>query len=137
MAEFGSKEVASAAVKMALTASRDEEASFKAQMSKENMLCCAVDFGGDFISSVNKIVERTVVGAKREKLIVASHLEEGAVAGAAREAMSAVMTKAIGLNAGGKIGIARYKEHIAVCIFCEIGLLHLNEIAIGLGHRVI
>lgn len=82
MAEFGSKEVASAAVKMALTASRDEEASFKAQMSKENMLCCAVDFGGDFISSVNKIVERTVVSAKREKLITASHMEEGAVAGA-------------------------------------------------------
>ena len=67
LAEFGSKEVASAAVKMALTASRDDEASFKAQMSKENMLCCAVDFGGDFISSVNKIVERTVVSAKRGK----------------------------------------------------------------------
>ncbi len=137
MSEYGSKEVASAAVRMALTATREEEAAYKSKMSDENMLCCAVDFGGDFIGSVNKIVERTVVGAKREKLIEASHMEEGAVAGAAREAMSAIMTKAIGLNAGGKIGIARYKEHIAVCIFCGIGLLHLNEIAIGLGHRVI
>ena len=46
-----------------------------------------------------------------------------------------VSGKAMGLNVGGKIGIARYKEHISVCIFLSIGLLHLNEIAIGLGHR--
>lgn len=137
MADYGSKEIASVAVKMALTASREEEALFKSDMSEKGVLCCAVDFGGDFISSVNKIVERTVVGAKREGLIEASHMEEGAVAGAAREAMSAIMTKAIGLNVGGKIGIARHNDHIAVCIFCGIGLLHLNEIAIGLGHRAV
>ncbi len=33
--------------------------------------------------------------------------------------------------------IARQDDHIAVCIFFGIGLLHLNEVAIGLGHRVI
>lgn len=137
MTEYGSKEVAASAVKTALTATRDEESAYKKEMQEQGILCCAVDFGGDFISSVNKIVESTVVGAKREGLIKSSHIEEGAVAGAAREAMAAIMTKAIGLNVGGKIGIARHKDHIAVCIYCGIGLLHLNEIAIGLGHRVI
>ena len=137
MAEYGSKEVAASAIKAALTKDREDEASFKEQCSKEGISCCAIDFGGEFISSVNKIVERSVVAAKREGLISSSHSEEGAVAGAAREALAAIMTKAIGLNAGGKIGIAKHKDHIAVCIFCGIGLLHLNEIAIGLGHRAI
>jgi hypothetical protein len=47
------------------------------------------------------------------------------------------MPKAIGLNVGGKIGVARYKNHISVAIFFGIGLLHLNEVSIGLGHRVV
>ena len=59
------------------------------------------------------------------------------MAGATREALSQVMTKAIGLNVGGKIGIARSGNNIAVAIFFGIGLLHLNEVAIGLGHRAI
>ncbi len=134
---YGSKEIASFAIKAALTKDREEEKNYKEETSLSGVNCCAIDFGGEFISSVNKIVERSVVGAKREGLIGSSHSEEGAVAGAAREALAAIMTKAIGLNAGGKIGIARYDEHIAVCIFCGIGLLHLNEVAIGLGHRVI
>jgi hypothetical protein len=59
------------------------------------------------------------------------------VAGAAREALSQVMPKAIGLNVGGKIGVARCGEHVAVATFFGIGLLHLNEVAIGTGHRVV
>jgi len=47
------------------------------------------------------------------------------------------VTKAIGLNVGGKIGIARSGEHVCVCMFFGIGLLHLNEMAIGLGHRAL
>jgi hypothetical protein len=84
-----------------------------------------------------KIIERAVVSAKREGVIIESHLEEGAVAGAAREALSQVTNKAIGLNVGGKIGVARYHDHVAVCVFFGIGLLHLNEISIGLGHRAL
>ena len=38
-------------------------------------------------------------------------------------------------NIGGKIGIARGGEHISVCIFLNIGLLHLDEVVIGIGHR--
>jgi hypothetical protein len=39
------------------------------------------------------------------------------------------------LNVGGKIGIAKRGEHISVCIFLNIGLLHLDEVVIGIGHR--
>ncbi|MDP4132385.1 MAG: HutP family protein [Bacillota bacterium] len=137
MEEFGSKDIASIAIKTALTKSRNEENELKQQMLKLGVHCCAIDFGGEFISSVNKMVERSVVGAKREGLIESTHLEEGAIAGATREALAQLMNKAIGLNVGGKIGIARFNEHLAVCIFCGIGLLHLNEVAIGLGHRVV
>ena len=47
------------------------------------------------------------------------------------------MSKAIGLNVGGKIAIARHSDHVSVAMFFGIGLLHLNEVAIGLGHRAI
>lgn len=132
----GSKQVASAAIRMALTLDREEEHQLGNALVSENIKAAAVDFGGEFISSVSRMIERAVVAAKREGLINATHAEEGAVAGAAREALSQIMPKAIGLNVGGKIGLARFEDHIGVCIYFGIGLLHLNEIAIGLGHRV-
>ena len=97
----------------------------------------AVNFGGEFWTSINKIIERAIVSARREGLIGETHLEEGAVAGAAREAISQIMQKGIGLNVGGKIGIARSGEHVGVALFFGVGLLHLNEVAVGLGHRAI
>ncbi len=135
--EPGSKAVAKIAIEIALSDTREEENIIKHEYAKEGILCAAADYGGEFLTSVMKIVERAVVAAKRENLIRPSHAEEGAVAGATREALSQIMTKAIGLNIGGKIGIARYHDHISVAIFVGIGLLHLNEVAIGLGHRVI
>ncbi|MDK2799921.1 MAG: hypothetical protein PWP27_450 [Clostridiales bacterium] len=136
MKNFGSKDIASAAIKLSLTNDRQEEKKLQAQFLELGIRTAAVDYGGEFISSVMKIVERAVVSAKREGVIGDSHSEEGAVAGATREALSQIMNKAIGLNVGGKIGIARYQDHISVSIFFGIGLLHLNEVAIGLGHRV-
>jgi hypothetical protein len=47
------------------------------------------------------------------------------------------MPKALGLNVGGKIGIARHQDHVSVAIFLGIGLLHLDEVSIGLGHRAV
>ncbi len=132
-----SKVTSSAAIKMSLTADREEEKALIELYESKGIQTVAVDFGGEFISSVAKIIERAVVSAKRENVISASHAEEGAVAGATREAISQIMPKAIGLNVGGKIGIARFGDHISVSIFFGIGLLHLNEVAIGLGHRVV
>ncbi|MBQ9598695.1 MAG: hut operon positive regulator HutP, partial [Clostridia bacterium] len=73
----------------------------------------------------------------REGVINATHAEEGAVAGAAHEALQQIVDKCVGLNLGGKIGIARCGAHISVCVFFAIGLLNLNDIAIGMGHRVV
>ncbi len=133
----GSKDVAKAAVRLSLSSSREDEKALKSRYATKGIRVAAVDFGGEFLASVMRIVECTVVAAKREAIIDETHHEEGAVAGAVREAVSQITSKAIGLNVGGKIGIARYDEHVAVSIFFGIGLLHLNEVAIGLGHRVI
>jgi hypothetical protein len=135
--QYGSKEIASAAVQIALTLDRQEEKNMQSEFAKKGIQSAAVDYGGEFITSVMKIIERAVVSSKREGVISDSHVEEGAVAGATREALSQIMPKALGLNVGGKIGIARCKEHVSVAIFFGIGLLHLNEVAIGLGHRVV
>ncbi len=135
--KMGSKEIAKASIRIALTGSMEEETRLKERYKENGTQTCAVNFGGEFISSVMKIVESTVVAAKREGVIENNQHEEGAVAGAVREAVSQITNKAIGLNVGGKIGIARQDDHIAVCILFGIGLLHLNELAIGLGHRVI
>ncbi len=137
MALLGSREVARAAIKMALTDSREQEKELKASYLKTGIKTAAVDHGGDFIASVNKIIERSVVAAKREGVIREVHADEGAVAGATREAISQVMTKALGLNVGGKIGIARYQDHISVAVFFGVGMLHLDEVAVGLGHRAV
>lgn len=96
-----------------------------------------MDIGGNINQSIPKIVERALVASKRCGLIKDCHVHDGAVAGATREAIIQVSKKANGLNVGGKIGIARCKEHLSVCIFMSIGLLHLNEVVIGLGHRSI
>ncbi len=135
--QYGSKDIAGAAIKIALTMDRHDEKTLQADYAKIGIHTAAADYGGEFITSVMKIIERAVVSSKREGVISDSHAEEGAVAGATREALSQIMPKAIGLNVGGKIGIARYKDHVSVAIFFGIGLLHLNEVSIGLGHRVV
>ncbi len=131
----GSRKTAAVAIKMALTEDRDEEKQLMKVFAAEGIRTAAVDYGGEFIASVKKIVERAVVAAKREGVIKDTHTDEGAVAGATREALSQIMPKAIGLNVGGKIGIARHNDHVTVAMFFGIGLLHLDEVAVGLGHR--
>lgn len=134
----GSKVAAAAAIRLALSSSREEESKLKKMYLEQlNLKTAAVDFGGEFFKAAAVIVERAVIAAKREDVILDNHPDEGAVAGAAREALSQIMTKALGFNVGGKIGIAHYKDHLVVAVFMEIGLLHLDEVAIGLGHRAL
>lgn len=132
-----SKEVARAALEMAMTNSREEERLYKERLRAEEIWAAAVDFGGETVQTVKTIIERAVVAGKREFLIADTHAEEGAVAGATHEALLQIIPKAIGLNIGGKIGLARRGEHVSVAVFCTVGLLHLNEVAVGLGHRAI
>ncbi len=133
-----SREIARAALLMALTRERQEEARLKVELLEDAKIkSVAVDYGGEFISSVKSILERALVAARREGVISGGHVEEGAVVGATREALAQIMPKALGLNMGGKIGIARRGDHVSVAIFVGIGLLHLDEVAVGLGHRAV
>lgn len=137
MTNTGSKEIAKAAVLMSMTNDREDEKELKQRLVQQEIMSAAVDCGGEFIPSMSKFVERAVVAAKREGIINDSHLQEGAVAGAAHEALTQISSKALGLSVGGKIGIARKGDHVAVAVYFAIGLLHLNDIAVGLGHRAI
>lgn len=129
-------DVAKIALKLAIS-SREEEKVLEAELRQKGILAVAVDVGGNINSSIPKIIERALVASKRNGIIEDCHVHDGAVVGATREAIMQVAAKANGLNVGGKIGIARYGEHLSVCIFMSIGLLHLNEVVIGIGHRSI
>lgn len=134
---MNTKAVARAALYMALSEGREEEQHLKDRFSAEGLSVAAVNYGGQAMASVTKVVERAVVAAKREGVIADVHNEEGAVAGAAHEALNQILAKAMGLNIGGKIGIARFGDHVTVAMVMEIGLLHLNEVAVGVAHRAV
>lgn len=132
-----SRNVARAALQLAMTATREEETELKAALSEKDIVGAASDFGGTFVDSMMKIIERAVVAAKREGVISDTHREEGAVAGAAHDAVCQVSEKAMGFSVGGKIGVARSGEHVAVAVFFTVGLVHLNEVVVGMGHRAV
>jgi hypothetical protein len=133
--KHSSLEVGRAALKIAITESREEEQRVKEELATKDIHSTAVDFGGEFIQSIVKIVERAVVAAERQNLVADNHLGAGAVAGATQDALEQIKLKAIGFNVGGKIGIARNGEHICVAVFMAVGVLNLNELCVGLAHR--
>ncbi len=132
-----SRAVARAAIQLAMTATREEETELKASLTEKDIVGAASDFGGTFVDSMMKMIERAVVAAKREGVISDTHREEGAGAGAAHDAVRQVSEKEMGFSVGGKIGVARSGEHVAVAVFFTVGLVHLNEVVVGMGHRAI
>ena len=66
---MGSRQTAKAAARMCLTQSRNEEKSLKVMFSEDDIQCVAVDFGGEYITSLMKIIESAIVASKREKVI--------------------------------------------------------------------
>ena len=133
--KYDSIDVARAAIRLALTASREAEEKYIASLSEAGVVSAAVDIGGDIAGTIHIIIERAIIASRKAGITKENHVQDGAIAGAAREAVSQVADKAIGLNGGGKIAIARFGEHLSVCVFMSIGLLHLNDVVIGLGHR--
>ena len=129
-------EVAKAAITIAMS-TREEEVELIKKFKKQNILGAGVDIGGDLVASIPKIIERAVVASRRSGVTKECFVHDGAVAGATREAIIQVSSKTIGLNIGGKIGIARCRGHLTVCIFLSVGLLHLDEVVVGIGHRSI
>lgn len=132
---INSIDIGRAALHIALTANRAEENKVKEHLAAQGILSTAVDFGGEFIPSIVKIIERAVVAAQRQGLVTETHVGAGAVAGAAHEVLEQIKNKAVGLNVGGKIGIARSGEHLCVAIYMGVGVLNLNEMCVGLAHR--
>lgn len=128
--------VAKASIEMAIS-SREDEKALESKFKEKSILTVAVDVGGNLNNSMQKIMERALVAAKRSGIIKDCHVHDGAVIGATREAMMEISVKANGLNVGGKIGIARSGEHLSVAIFMSIGVLHLNDLVIGIAHRSI
>ena len=131
-----SLEVARHAIQMAIS-TREEEEELKVMFRKKGIIVTAVNIGGNINESTTQILERALVASKRNGVIREEHLHEGGVIGATRDALMQIFNRASGQNVGGKIGIARHGEHLSVCIFLSVGLLHLNEVVIGIGHRVI
>ena len=66
---YGSRQISSVAIEMAITKTREEEIEKKAVYGEQGIKTAAVDCGGEFISSVKKFIERAVVAAKREGVI--------------------------------------------------------------------
>ena len=133
-----SKVVARAAVHMAISENRETEHQLKEKYAEAGIKTAAIDIGGDFLKSMNKMVEQVIVAARREGLIAEnSPLEDGSVAGELHDALSQVASKASGMSVGGKIGLAGCHEHISVSVFLSIGLLYLDDVALGLAHRLI
>ena len=131
-----SMEVAKIATQMAIS-TREEEEKLKEKYKRLGTLVTAVNIGGNINESTTKILERTLVASKRSNVIREEHLHEGGVIGATRDALMQVKERASGQNVGGKVGIARRGQHLSVCIFLSVGLLHLDEVVIGIGHRAI
>ena len=133
--DFSSIDIGRVAIKMAISGDRTEENELRSMFMEKGVKTVAIDFGGDFVVSIVKIIERAVVAAQRQGLVSSNHIGAGAVAGATHDALSQIKNKALGFNVGGKIGIARYGEHVCVAIYLGVGVLNLNEVCIGIAHR--
>lgn len=134
---FDSIDVARAAIQVALTSSRQSEEQLIEKMRAKGFYAAAVDVGGNINDTIHVVIERAIIASRKCGVTQECHIHDGAIAGAAREAIMQISAKVNGLNGGGKIGICRQGEHLSVCIFMSAGLLHLNEVVIGLGHRAI
>lgn len=135
--EYQSADVARAAIRMAVTETRAEENALKDELIKEGIRSVAVNFGGKFLDILPKIFESAIVAAQRQHVISDTHVGDGSVIGAVESAIEQIKPMAIGMNVGGKIGIARWKEHLCVAIFVGVGVLHFNEVTVGMAHRVL
>lgn len=135
--EFQCADVARAAIRMALSENRSDENELREKLAKSGIRAVAVNFGGKFLDIIPKIYESAIVAAQRQHVISDTHVGDGSVVGAMESAIEQIKLMAMGMNVGGKIGIARWKEHLCVAVFVEVGVLHFNEVTLGMAHRVL
>ncbi|MEI6857937.1 HutP family protein [Psychrilyobacter sp.] len=131
-----SYEISKVAIKMVLT-TREEEKKLKEEYKKNGILIAAVNIGGKMPDMTIKIVENSIVAAIKNGLVDDNRSHNGIIIGAVRDALNQVSSKTNGFNVGGKISLVRVEEDISVAVLLNIGILHLNEVAIATAHRII
>ena len=65
MNQFTSLDVTKAAVKVAMTSSRNEEDQLVKQLKEHGINATAVDVGGNLIQSIPKIIERAIIASRK------------------------------------------------------------------------
>ena len=130
------KEVCNSAIEIVISSDIESEKIIKQRLFKRGIKGAGISYGGDFIKGIPTIIERVIIAAKKEG-IIDDQIGEAAIIGATKEAISHIVDKATGFNIGGKIAVARCKNHIAVVVYFSVGMLNLDEIVLGLGHRMI
>jgi len=131
-----SYEISKIAIQMVLT-TREEEKMLKEKYKKLGILTAAVNIGGKMPDITIKIIENSIVSAIKNGLVEDNRSHNGIIVGAVRDALSQVSNKTNGFNVGGKISLVRIGDDISVAVLLNIGILHLNEVAIAMAHRVI
>lgn len=131
-----SYEASKIAIKMVLT-TREEEKKLKEEYKKDGILIAAVNIGGKMPDMTIKIIENSIVAAIKNELVEDTRSHNGIIVGAVRDALNQVSMKTNGFNVGGKISLVRIEDDISVAVLLNIGILHLNEMAIATAHRVI
>lgn len=129
-------EASKIAIKMVLT-TREEEKKMKEEYKKEGILIAAVNIGGKMPDITIKIIESSIVAAIKNGLVEDNRIHNGTIVGAVRDALNQISGKTNGFNVGGKISLVKIEEDISVAVLLNIGILHLNEVAIATAHRVI
>lgn len=135
--EFQSADVARAAIRMALSENRSDENELREKLAKVEFVLLQSTLAASSPDIIPKIYESAIVAAQRQHVISDTHVGDGSVVGAMESAIEQIKLMAMGMNLGGKIGIARWKEHLCVAVFVEVGVLHFNEVTLGMAHRVL
>ena len=134
MSERTGNETTKKAILMAIS-SREEERDLITEFSEEGFKCVGVNVGGKMPSIVPKIIENALVASVRNGIIKDTRIQNGAIAGAIREALNQIQNNMNGLSVGGKIGVARKEQDLSVALYFSIGLLHLDETVMAVSHR--
>ena len=84
---YDSVDVAKAAIRLAVTGSRQSEEQMIEMLREKGIRSAAMDIGGDMINSIHIIIERAITISSKNGVTKENHVQDGAIAGAAREAI--------------------------------------------------
>ena len=118
---YGSLDVARAAIQVALTSTRQSEENMIAKLGERGLRAAAVDIGGNISETVHVVIERAIIASRKCHITEENHIHDGAIAGAAKDAIMQISARVNGLNGGGKIGICRGGVNSVTMFFSQSG----------------